>query len=101
MTKQEEKDRFAAFIASLPQASYLRPILEDIRPDVESAMTCDLAFIDFAARVEEQRAHRKEVAELQTYRDARRAEIPHLERQRGRLTDGLAALRSEARRLAS
>ena len=64
-TKADEKAHLRSFIASLPRNSYLASILGDIEPDIVNAITNDLGFIDFSARIEEQREHIAEVARLQ------------------------------------
>lgn len=100
MTKQQERDCLSAFIASLPADSYLRPMLTEVQPDMVSAIANDFAFIDFRARVEEQRDHRHAVADLTAQRDALQLEVRQLERQAERLREGIAQLQREARRLA-
>lgn len=42
MTKAEEMQRFDAFVATLPQDSYLRPWLSSIRDEVEKDLRTDI-----------------------------------------------------------
>lgn len=42
MTKLEEMKRYDAFVASLPEDSYLRPWLTDIRESIETDLRCDV-----------------------------------------------------------
>ncbi len=41
MTKNQEIETLRAFIATLPEASYLRPWLTDILPDIQREIACD------------------------------------------------------------
>lgn len=100
MTKQEEKDRLAAFIASLPQESYLRPMLSEIQLEIEKQIDNDIGFISFSARIDEQSEHRKYIGELIATRDALNLEIRKSTRLHDQLTGALADLRSTARKMA-
>jgi predicted nuclease with TOPRIM domain len=78
-TKAEEKAHFARFIESLPECSYLRPMLQDIQFEVENAITNDIGFLDFRERIEAQREHIKEISELQTRRNEMKERVKELE----------------------
>lgn len=54
MSKNQELQRLDQFIASLPKDSYLRPWLEDVRPQVESEIRSDFPVSPslFATRVD-------------------------------------------------
>lgn len=54
MSKNQELQRLEQFIASLPKDSYLRPWLEDVRPQVESEIRSDFPVSPslFATRVD-------------------------------------------------
>ena len=41
MTKNQEIETLRAFIETLPEASYLRPWLTDILPDIQREIACD------------------------------------------------------------
>ena len=41
MTKNQEIETLQAFIETLPEASYLRPWLTDILPDIQREIACD------------------------------------------------------------
>lgn len=101
MTKQEEKDTLARFVCGLPLSSYLRPIMEEVKQEIQDAITNDLVFVDFGARIVEQREHRADIAKLANERNALKEECRKLEREAARLREGIDKLRDEARRLAS
>ena len=100
MSKHDEKALLARFITGLPAASYLRDILAPLQGEMESAIDCDFGFVDWAERVREQREQEQRLQALAVREHAVREEVRQLERQAERLREGLAALRSEARRLA-
>jgi predicted nucleic acid-binding Zn-ribbon protein len=78
-TTAEEKAHFARFVQSLPECSYLRPMMQDIQFEVENAITNDISFLDFRERIEAQREHVKEISELQTRRNELQQEIKDLQ----------------------
>jgi predicted nuclease with TOPRIM domain len=99
MTKAEEKATFAAFVAGLPRSSYLRPMLEDIRGEVETAITNDLGFLTFSERIAEQRAHVAECAALQNRLNELKAECRRLDSERAKLAVALDNVKADVRTL--
>ena len=100
MSKHDEKALLARFITGLPAASYLRDILAPLQGEIASAIDCDFGFVDWHVRLAQQREQEQRLREMQEREEAVRMEVRQLERQAERLREGLAALRSEARRMA-
>ena len=97
MTKQEEINLFKNFVAQLPRgAEYLRSILDTIEGEIADAIRNDFGIIDWNERIEQQRHHKKEVADLEAKRNELAAEVKKLERQRDRLRADI----DEAKRIA-
>jgi hypothetical protein len=101
MSKSEEKAMFAAWVESLPKDSYLRPMMAGIQCEVETAIANDFAFVEWSRRVDEMREHAAALSELTAKMAALKTEFRNLDRQADRLREGIAALRGEARRLAT
>ncbi len=101
MTKSQEKALFAAWVESLPRDSYLRPMMTGIQCEVETAIANDFAFVEWSRRVDEMREHAAALGVLTAKMATLKNEIRNLNRQADCLREGIAALRGEARRLAT
>lgn len=97
MTKHEEKSRLSTFIADLPSDSYLRSILGEIQPDIDSAISNDFGFVSWADRVSEQRAYRAECEALVAREAELKRSVNELQRVKNQLVDQLDNMTKETR----
>lgn len=94
LSKHEELDRLDAFIASLPEDTYLRPALTSFRPFIERDMTDD--FIPELDRYRNQAveyAHEAQRAKLEV--EKLRKEVDDLHRQRRGAMEKLNSIGAE------
>jgi len=88
---------FAAFVESLPDDSYLRPMMEGIQNELNANIDNDFGFVEYGARMRYMQADMMRAKELEAKVTALQGEIRQLEKNRGRIEVAISDMRSTAR----